>query len=142
MNGPIQRSAPVIIAIRWTARILSLPLVALLVIIGVGESWASPIPWTRLSPLELGMFAALGLALFGLLAAWRWELAGALMNIGGPTLFTLGIIAKKGLHFRFFWIEAALASFGLMFLFCWFSDRQGKSNILNRKEAPCRTVSV
>jgi dipeptide/tripeptide permease len=124
MNTPSFRSAPSVLAVRWTARTLSLVLVALLVLIAVGESWNSPIPWARLSALELAMFAALGLALFGLLAAWRWERAGALASIAGTTLFTLGLIARKGLHFQFFWIEGALAAFGLMFLYCSWSDRR------------------
>jgi hypothetical protein len=66
----------------------------------------------------------LGFALLGLLATWRWERAGALANITVTTPFTLGLIAKKGLHFPFFRIEGALAAFGLMFLSCWWSDRR------------------
>lgn len=141
MNDPLAQSVPVVTVIRWIARLLSLALVALLVLIAVGESWNSPIPWTRLGPLELAMFASLGMALFGLLMAWRWERTGALMNIIGTTLFTLPIIAKEGFPFRFFWIEAALAGFGLAFLLCWWSDRLRKSSSQNRKEDPCRTIS-
>jgi len=137
MNDNAPNTSPLIPVIRWTARILSLALVILLMIIAVGESWNSPIPWTHLRPLELGMFGALGLALFGLLVAWRWELIGALMNLGGTTLFTLGLIALKGLHFRFFWIEGALALFGLMFLLCWASNRRQGSPQLLQKEDLC-----
>jgi len=126
MNAVKTKSGIGITLVRWTARLLSLALVSLLVFIGVGESWNSPIPWTHLRPIELFMFAALGLALFGLLMAWRWELTGALMNIIGTALFTLGIMIKLGPHFRFFWIEGALSLFGLMFLLCWDSDRRRK----------------
>ena len=124
MNAVKTKSGIGITLVRWTARLLSLALVSLLVFIGVAESWEKPIPWTHLHAIELFMFAALGLALFGLLVAWRWELTGALINIGGTFLFTLGLIAKMGLHFRFFWVEGALSLFGLMFLLCWEHDRQ------------------
>jgi len=134
MNAEKPGSGTVVNTARWTVRVVSLALVALLVLIGVGESWNSPIPWTRLSPLDLAMFVALGLALFGLLIAWRWELTGALLNIAGTTLFTLGIIAKRGLQFKFFWIEGALAGFGFVFLLCWWSDRRRAKALRKGKE--------
>jgi hypothetical protein len=69
--------------IRWIARLLSVGLAALFVALVVGEG--APPLW----PLSVYMllFALLTICHAGLLIAWRWELAGALMALLGMAGF-------------------------------------------------------
>jgi hypothetical protein len=69
---------------RWTARIVSAVQVLMVVAIAVGEGVPRPasLTWTGICH-----FAAFLLILMGLLAAWRWERAGALAALLGLAVF-------------------------------------------------------
>ena len=136
MNVPGKTSGTAIPVIRWTARILSLVFVILLMIIFVGETWNKPVPWPALDAGKWYLMASLAVTVLGLLLAWRWELAGALMNIGGTLAFATPLIAERGLHADA-WILAPLTGFGWMFLLCWWSDRRRGPSLPMRKEELC-----
>jgi hypothetical protein len=68
---------------RWTARVVSLLLVLMVLTILVGEGF-HPVGVTG---TQAAQFAAFAVVLAGLLAAWRWELAGALAALIGLTSF-------------------------------------------------------
>jgi hypothetical protein len=74
---------------RWTARVVSLLLVLMVLTILIGEGLPR---LAGLTGTQLAQFAAFAVVLAGLLAAWRWELAGA-------TAALLGLAAFEGLEF-------------------------------------------
>jgi hypothetical protein len=69
---------------RWTARLLGLLLVSVVVLIAVGQG--IPNLFTQPVPVQLG-FLALAFILGGILAGWRWELSGCLLSVSGWLLF-------------------------------------------------------
>jgi hypothetical protein len=85
---------------RWTARIVSLLLVLMVLTILVGEGPPRPASWTW---TLIGQFAAFGVVLAGLLAAWRWELAGAMAALIGLGVFEgIEFAVRRGFAFGAF----------------------------------------
>jgi len=74
---------------RWAARILGTLLVLVVVAIAVGEGM--PNPFTQPVPVQLG-FLGLALVMGGILAAWRWEVAPALLSLACWCLFVLAVM--------------------------------------------------
>ena len=95
---------------RWTARILGILLLSLIVLLAIGEGMPNPLT----QPLEVQVgFLALGLLLIGILAGWRWELAGGLMSLAGWFIFVLGVCKpQRGINSFIF----ALALPGALYL--------------------------
>ena len=80
---------------RWTARIIGAVMVFSTVFIAVGEGMPNPFTQTLMFQV---MFLALALLLIGLLAAWRWELAGSVISLAGWCVFIIGLaISPRGL---------------------------------------------
>jgi len=80
----------------WSGRVLGTLLVIAVTIIAIGEGMPNPL--TQPPLVQYGFFA-LGLILIGILAGWKWELAGGLISLMGWFLFlplTLG--SQKGIH--------------------------------------------
>lgn len=75
-------------ACRWTGRILGLFLVFGIIFIGVGEGVPNLFEQSLLVQV---MFLALAILLIGMLAAWRWELAGSVASLAGWCVFTIGL---------------------------------------------------
>ena len=74
--------------LRWTARIIGTLLVALVLLIAVGESISEGVPnFAGMNRKVQIMFLGLGLELVGLLLAWKWEGIGAGITILGYALF-------------------------------------------------------
>lgn len=67
---------------RWIARILALVAVGLFVFFAI-DFGAQVFPTLSWGPQGIPLLAALGIALAGVLVAWRWELAGGLMTVAG-----------------------------------------------------------
>ena len=91
----LKASAAAVVAvavIRWAARVYGLLLVGLFGFFAVGEGF-NPF---ALTPSAAVASALVGIALIGLLVAWRWELAGGLMVVGGMVAFGLWGVVERG----------------------------------------------
>ena len=106
---------------RWTARAIGTLLVLLIVMLGIGEGM--PNPFTQPPAVQAG-FLALALLLAGILAGWRWELAGGVISLAGWCLF-LGQVKDfpRGMN----WLIWALALPGVLFLISAFLKCRDKS---------------
>ena len=71
---------------RWKARVFSLLVAGFVGMFAVAEGLPDP---TTLSAHELLASVALVAMVFGLLAAWKWELAGALVALAGYATFVI-----------------------------------------------------
>ena len=80
---------------RWTARVAGTLLVILVVVIAIGEGM--PNPFTQPPAVLIG-FVALAMILIGILAGWRWELAGGILSLAGWCLFFGSVIGIKRLN--------------------------------------------
>ena len=88
---------------------LGCALVTLVAMIAIGEGMPNPL--TQPPAVQVG-FLAMALLLAGMLVAWRWELTGAVVSLGGWCLF-MGAVVPAG---RMNWFVAALAIPGLLYL--------------------------
>jgi hypothetical protein len=73
---------------RWTARILGVLLLSVVVLLAIGEGMPNPL--TQPGRVQVG-FLALALLLVGILVGWRWELAGGLMSLAGWFIFVFAV---------------------------------------------------
>ena len=97
-------------ACRWTARIIGALLVLIIVLFAVGEGM--PNPFTQPMSVQVG-FLALALVMIGILAGWRWELAGGTLSLFGWGLFVVAVMhPPRGLN----WFVGALALPGLLYV--------------------------
>lgn len=110
-----------LLVVRWLARIAGLIGAGTVLFIAVGEGLPNPL---RLSPQELALLVCLFVTWCGLLLAWRWELAGALMILGGMASFYAIELLCSG-RFPRGWFLPFLASPGLLFLYCGLATRRG-----------------
>jgi len=104
--------------VRWGARILSLPLVGIVGLIFIGESLAEGFP----NPVDLTASENIGLIVFflmvvGLVAAWKWELGGAILTILGYLVFC-AIEGKVMLG-----LFALFPGIAILFIWSWFLSR-------------------
>ena len=98
------------VACRWTARILGVFLVIGISSIAIGEGMPNPL--TVALPMQI-MFLAFALILLGILVAWRWEFAGAVISLAGWCVFMIGLaISPRGLTVT----AVVLAVPGLLYL--------------------------
>ena len=79
-------------ACRWTGRILGTLMVITIITIAVGEGM--PNPFTRPPAVLIG-FLALAVLMIGMLAGWRWELAGGIISLAGWGLFYAAVMWLK-----------------------------------------------
>ncbi len=96
-------------ACRWTARIVGTLLVAICGFIAIGQG--IPNPTTQPILVQIG-FLALALIATGILAAWRWELTGAIISLTGWSMFVLAVCSPTRLNSFVF----ALAFPGVLYL--------------------------
>ena len=75
-------------AMRWTARIIALVATGLFVFFAV-DLGARVFPRLSWGPQGIPLLIVVGIALAGVLIAWRWELVGGIMTVAGAT----GIVA-------------------------------------------------
>lgn len=75
-------------AMRWTARVLALVAVGLFVYFAV-DFGARVFPTLSWGPQGIPLLVVVGIALAGVLVAWRWELVGGIMTLAG----VVGIMA-------------------------------------------------
>lgn len=106
----------VVVASRWIARTVSIPLFGLLVILTLGDGVANPLMASR----RENLFGAVVLALFfGLVLAWKWEGVGSLLILGGLILFAA---ANEPFLFNIVCIPWLVT--GLSYLVCWAGKRR------------------
>jgi hypothetical protein len=109
--------------IRWAARIWSLLAIGmgLLMLIPDSES-AGPI-----APVDIFLLSLTGLAMLGLLIAWRWELTGSIFTIAMLFIREIAWVILKGnwmlgfLVLWFFFLPPAI-----MFISAWRLEKQTK----------------
>jgi hypothetical protein len=101
---------PLLAAGRWTARILGTFLVLMIVLIAVGEGMPNLL--TQPTKVQIA-FLALALVMIGILAGWRWELAGGTLSLFGCGLFVVAVThPARGLN----WLVGALALPGALYV--------------------------
>jgi hypothetical protein len=97
-------------ACRWLARIVGALLVVFIVVIAIGEGM--PNPFAQPAKVQVG-FLALAMMMMGILAGWRWELAGGILSLAGWCLFCVPIEnTRRGLN----WFCWALMLPGALYL--------------------------
>jgi len=74
---------------RWAGRVAGALLVAVIVLLAIGEGMPNIL--TQPHNVQIG-FLALAILILGILAAWKWELAGGLVSIGGWCLFVVAVV--------------------------------------------------
>ena len=118
-------------ACRWTARVLSLLLIAFIVFIAIEEGM--PNPFTHPPRMNLATLGgiALGLTVIGLLAGWRWELAGGILSLVGVCL----LVEPTRVNGRVTWFFAVLAAPGVLYI----ASRLLRRNGSKHPKAPAST---
>jgi hypothetical protein len=111
---------PLAIVCRWTGRILGTLLLLVIALLTIGEGL--PNPFTQPMAVQVG-FLALAFTILGILAGWRWELAGGLISLAGWSLFVMAVTTPHRLN----WFMIALALPGLLYAI---------SALLRRQQAP------
>ena len=107
-------------AMRWGARLIGLVAVGLFVaFIAVSGSIVFP-TLSFSNPQGIPLFIALLVALAGVLLAWRWELVGGLMAIGGSAAIMLLVCAGSGTDMLYcgFLFTLPLLLAGALYLGC------------------------
>ena len=104
---------------RWTARILGILLVVLMLAIAIGEG--VPNPFTQPLAVQVG-FLALALIVTGIIAGWRWEFFGGILSTAGWFLFVGSVVGVKRLNL----FISLLALPGILYLLSALSRRHNK----------------
>jgi hypothetical protein len=83
-------------AMRWVARLLAMAAAGLFVLFAVecGPTALASLSWS--SPQGIPLLLALLVSLAGLLIAWRWELVGGAMAVGGAVAIVALVCAGSG----------------------------------------------
>jgi hypothetical protein len=108
---------------RWIARVTGALLVILIVVIATGEGM--PNPFTQPPAVQIG-FLALAMIMIGILAGWRWELAGGIISLAGWYLFVGSVVGVKRLNV----FISLLALPGILYLISAWLRRH------NKRQAP------
>jgi len=108
---------------RWAGRVTGTLLVILVVVIAIGEGM--PNPFTQPPVIQIG-FITLALILTGILAGWRWELAGGILSLAGWCLFVGSVVGLKRLNVY----VSLLALPGILYLISAWLRRH------NKRQAP------
>jgi hypothetical protein len=94
MNASTVSSSPLLLLVRWAARVTGLLLIGLVVVIVIGEG-GPPNVFRQPSSVQLE-FAALGLMLLGLVVGWAREGLGGLLVLLGLAAFNAVEMAVNG----------------------------------------------
>ncbi len=105
--------------LRWTARIAGLLIAGFFVFMALGEM-ASPHAGPAPTLFELGGIALLATATLALLAAWRWELAGALVSLAALAMVAAAIRGNRGFHL----VLASMGIPGILYCADWLARRR------------------
>jgi hypothetical protein len=106
---------------RWTARLLALVATGLFVwfVVEFGGKVLTDLSW---GPQGIPLLVGILVALVGLLLAWRWEMVGGLMAMGGAVLVMALVCIGSGLDMLFcalLFTLPILVAAGLYLGCCW-----------------------
>ena len=113
MNYPNTFALDSMIVLRWTARVLSLLSIAIILLFIIGEGF-NP---ARVTAGEWALFLCFPFAVVvGLIVAWRNEALGGMMAVGGLLGFYLTHAVLAAGHLPRGWAYLVFASPGFLFL--------------------------
>ena len=81
------------VGIRWAARLLAVLLVGLVVVIFIGQGGFNPLKLKGVEPIQMVFFWT---ACIGMVVAWRWQVIGGALSLGGMILFFAVEFATHG----------------------------------------------
>ena len=117
-----KNSATSVKVLRWIARVWSLFALALALLIMLSPD---PHAVNPIQPREVFMLSLWGLAILGLLLAWRWERLGALLTIFiMPIREVVFILIYREWMVNFLLIWALVIPPAVMYLLAWRSDQK------------------
>ncbi len=119
MNGSMTNRSVSLCALRWSARVLSILAVGIVLLFAFGEG----LNLSQFTPRELVLFAffPLGVCL-GMIVAWRWEgLGGGITMASLAAFYLVNHLSSSSFPRGFAFV--ALAAPGLLFLVCWLWTR-------------------
>jgi len=109
------------VTLRWLARCLSIALVALVIILAIGEG-LPPLFGFSVEVIESWLLV---LAVVGLLAAWRCEFWGAIASLVGLVGFYFTNFAASGFQrLPRYWLIPTLTVIPALFLMAWWRHRK------------------
>jgi hypothetical protein len=117
-----KNSSVLVKILRWVARIWGLfaLILALFIVFTPDPYQVRPI-----TAMEVFMLSFWGVAILGLILAWRWERFGAVLTlITMPVREVVYILLHRGWTINFLLIWALVIPPALMFLFAWYQDHQ------------------
>ena len=100
--------------LRWTARTLTIFVIAFHLLSFLGDRYSS-----SLTTLDIVKLVLWGIILAGMIVAWKWERIGGFMIIGGTVVQT--VINPQILLMWAMWIAPII---GVLFLICWAKTRR------------------
>ncbi len=119
MNGSITNRSVSLSALRWSARVLSILAIGILLLFAFGEG----LNLSQFTARELLLFVffPLGVCL-GMIVAWRWEGLGGGITVASLAAFYLvNRLSSSGFPRGYAFV--AFAAPGFMFLLCWLWTR-------------------
>ena len=124
MNTSISKGNSSVRILRWTARLLSIISIGIILLFAIGEGF-NPIKFTT-QELVLGLFFPLGVC-FGMITAWKWEGLGGVITISSLLLFYL-VQKNTSTGFPSGPAFIVFAFPGFLFLLLWFWRIKGFKN--------------
>jgi len=115
MNSLMTNQLVSLCALRWSARVLSILAVGVVLMFGIGEGFNLSHFTAR--ELVLSIFFPIGICL-GMALAWRWEGFGGGLTVASLAAFYLVHRLTSSSFPRGFAL-VALAAPGFLFLLCW-----------------------
>jgi len=111
-------------AMRWTARILALLAVGLFVFFAI-DLGARVFPTLSWGPQGIPLLIVVGIALAGVVVAWRWELVGGIMTVAGVAGIMALVCLGSGTDMLFcaFLFTLPLLLAGALYLGCCWRTR-------------------
>ncbi len=103
-------------ALIWTPRILTVAILGLFALFFVGEG---PPRFSRLTPVELRIFAVNGLAFVGLLLGWRYPGVGGILALA--SYFVLAILLGPRAAFLRPFVVIGIAA--VLYIINWLAQR-------------------
>ena len=122
-------------ALCWTARIWGV-LILIITILAVASQLISPETETQPGVYRSGLNfipVIMLTSVLGLAVAWKWKLAGALLNLGsfGLNLLIYWIIQGQFLPLPVILVLSPIYIPGILFLVCWYLTRTAQEDELN-----------
>lgn len=117
-------------ALCWTARIWGLLILVITVLVLVSHIIFPDTEPGTYPPVENLIPVSIFISVLGLAIAWKWKLAGALINLGffSLNLLIYWLIQGKFLPLPVILVLSPIYIPGILFLVCWFLTRSPQDN--------------